>query len=405
MYKRQDQIQAIETQDVAVLLTSQIAVISSQQTMVMTTTQVEALTSDQIPAFTTTAYQYLTTGTPIILDLDGNGVSTQSIDAGVRFDLFADGSPVRTGWVSPTDGLLVLDRNHDGRINDGSELFGSSTVLANGQKASDGYTALRELDGNHDGVISSTDAAYGDLRIWIDSNSDGVSDESELRTLTSLGIAKIRLTATTGTTTDNGNILGLTSSYETTDGVTHDAADVWFLADRTPTTSTTSAAANQASARSLGSVDSAIAALNPSVAPLPAPTLAVPSVVSVPATAVPLPPALVVQPGDAAQPLVLGNTSALRAQVSNMAQALGAFVDGGPGPAGSVVSGQDGQTKLASPVAIAASNLAEALKQFDVQGQLLNGSPTLGVATQSTPQFHAGSPPSSSGVLAGTEPK
>ena len=56
-------------------------------------------------------------------------------------------------------------------------------------------------------------------------------------------------------------------------------------------------------------------------------------------------------------------------------------------------------------MAIAASNLAEALKQFDVQGQLLNGSPTLGVATQSTPQFHAGSPPSSSGVLAGTEPK
>jgi hypothetical protein len=69
-----------------------------------------------------------------------------TIAAGVKFDLFADGNSVRTGWVSSGDGLLVLDRNADGQVNDGSELFGSSTTLASGERAADGYVALRELD-------------------------------------------------------------------------------------------------------------------------------------------------------------------------------------------------------------------------------------------------------------------
>jgi hypothetical protein len=176
-------------------------------------------------------------GTPIVLDLNGDGVKTLAMSDGVKFDLFADGANISTGWVSQADGLLVLDRNHDGVINSGAELFGSATQLANGDKATDGYQALRELDTNHDGLITSSDAVYADLRVWVDANSDGVSDQQEIKTLASLGIAKIDLNAAAGSGLDNGNLLGLTATYETTDGQTHAAADVWFVADRTTTPS------------------------------------------------------------------------------------------------------------------------------------------------------------------------
>jgi hypothetical protein len=166
--------------------------------------------------------------TPIVLDLNGDGVHTLAMAAGVQFDLLANGSKVQTGWVGSGDGLLALDRNHDGSIGDGSELFGSSTLLANGQRASDGYAALGELDANHDGVISSADAAFGDLRVWVDGNADGVSAAGELRTLADLGITEISVNATAGDSVDNGNILGLTSSFRTADGSSHAAADVWF---------------------------------------------------------------------------------------------------------------------------------------------------------------------------------
>ena len=356
-----DQIVAIETTDIAVLTTKQLSALSTSQTYSFTTTQVEALQSSQIAAFGTEAYQYLTTGTPIILDLNGDGVRTQSIDAGVKFDLFDDGAAINTGWVSSGDGLLVLDRNQDGQINDGSELFGSATRLSNGEKASDGYAALRELDSNGDGVISSDDAIYGDLRIWIDSNSDGVSGTGETKTLAELGIAKINLNAVVGTDTDNGNILGLTSSYETTDGVTHDAADVWFLANRTPV-------AGEAS-----SVDSAIAALNTTTT---VPTLAV-DPVAVPQTQTV--PTIQAQP--AVEPVPL--TSAMRAQVSSMAQAMGSFVEAGLSQPELAAASADGAAAAPtlSPVALAVTSLADAMKQFDVNGPALGGQSSLGVPT------------------------
>jgi hypothetical protein len=73
--------------------------------------------------------------TPLVLDLDGNGVRTLGLEAGVQFDLAASGSKRTTGWVGSGDGLLALDRNGDGAINDGSELFGSATRLADGSTA------------------------------------------------------------------------------------------------------------------------------------------------------------------------------------------------------------------------------------------------------------------------------
>jgi hypothetical protein len=146
----------------------------------------------------------------------------------VQFDLGADGTTEHTGWVSSTDGLLVMDRNLDGSINDGSELFGSSTTLADGSKAVDGYVALAELDANQDGIISAADAGFADLQVWVDANSDGVSTGGELKSMASLGIASISLETQKTAIADHGNTVGLISTYQTTDGASHAAGDVWF---------------------------------------------------------------------------------------------------------------------------------------------------------------------------------
>lgn len=60
---------------------------------------------------------------PTVLDLAGTGVSTRSASHGAMFDLNGTGQASKVGRVAPTDGLLVMDRNHDGKINDGSEFF------------------------------------------------------------------------------------------------------------------------------------------------------------------------------------------------------------------------------------------------------------------------------------------
>lgn len=361
---------AFETVDLAALTNSQIAALTSAQTVVFTTDQVEAFTSNQISAFTIPAYQQLDTrGTPIILDLNGDGVHTLGMNAGVTFDLFADGQATHTGWVSASDGLLVLDRNHDGAINDGSELFGSSTRLLNGSNAPDGYAALRELDSNHDGVISNEDDAFADLRVWVDGNSDGVSDYSEIRSLDSLAISKINVNATTDSGSDNGNILGLVSSYETLDGLSHDAADVWFRVDK------------KGPSPDPASVDSAIAALG-----------GTPFTV-VMAQASYAPPIDPVSTWTKAQALSLvpelpasEGGDGLRFRVSGIAQAMGSFAD-------KAMSQGDALTLPSTPpsvnvatgsssAAIAVVSMADVMRQFDSNGNLI-GSPAM-LASSST---------------------
>jgi hypothetical protein len=135
------------------------------------------------------------------------------------------------GWVSKSDGLLVRDINGDGVINNGAELFGSATQLADGHRAGNGYNALAELDLNHDGKIDAHDAVFGELKVWVDGNSNGLTDAGELHGLAELGVASLDLHAQAGSATDNGNLLALVSSYTTTDGATHDMADVWFARD------------------------------------------------------------------------------------------------------------------------------------------------------------------------------
>lgn len=171
---------------------------------------------------------------PIILDLDGNGVGTVSKFGyhGAMFDHDGDGIATATGWVDKSDGLLVRDVNGDGKINDGSELFGDNTRLANGELATSGIEALRDLDDNGDGVIDANDKAFAQLKVWQDKNGDGISSDDELMSLAELGIEKIDLNNKETVNKEvDGGIIKEQATFIKTDGSIHTLADVNFDAD------------------------------------------------------------------------------------------------------------------------------------------------------------------------------
>ena len=105
---------------------------------------------------------------PILLDLDGDGVETVGLSANIYFDHDADGVLTKTGWVGKDDALLVWDRNANGRIDTGAELFGDFTALPNGALAPNGFAALAALDANSDGMLDARDPAFAELRLWRD---------------------------------------------------------------------------------------------------------------------------------------------------------------------------------------------------------------------------------------------
>ncbi|MGV8894730.1 MAG: hypothetical protein ACOH2K_17705 [Burkholderiaceae bacterium] len=134
----------------------------------------------------------------MILDLDGDGleITRLNITPPILFDANGDGLLTGTAWAGADDGLLVLDRNGNGTIDDGRELFGDETLLADGCKAAHGFAALREFDSTADGVFDAADAQFNAVRIWRDLNQDGVSQAGELATLADSGVAAIKLAST-----------------------------------------------------------------------------------------------------------------------------------------------------------------------------------------------------------------
>ncbi|MEW6352266.1 MAG: hypothetical protein AB1646_24715 [Thermodesulfobacteriota bacterium] len=168
---------------------------------------------------------------PLVLDLDGDRIETtregRSWAAGrAFFDLNADTFAERTGWVSGNDGLLVMDRNGDGIINSGRELFGSETIMSNGKRTYNSFRALADLDSNRDGRIAASDAQFFELRVWKDTDEDGFSFPLELYTLEELGITAINLNYTFGSGKDQqGNTQELIGSFTWAEGTTAQIAE------------------------------------------------------------------------------------------------------------------------------------------------------------------------------------
>jgi hypothetical protein len=172
----------------------------------------------------------------LVLDLDGDGVETLGTDSAVFFDHDNNGFAENSGWISSDDGILVRDLNDNGVIDSGAELFGNNTILEGGEAADNGFEALADLDSNHDGVFDGLDDAFGEVKVWKDADSDGVTDTGELLSLNEAGVTSINLSYTNTNTTDENNNQHLQAgSYTITDDTTAVIEDVWFDADKART--------------------------------------------------------------------------------------------------------------------------------------------------------------------------
>jgi hypothetical protein len=171
---------------------------------------------------------------PLSLDLNRDGIiNTLPVTNGIHFDLDNNGFAETTSWIAPTDGFVVLDKNANGKIEGGAELFGTETKLLNGQFAQNGFEALAEYDLNADGKINTQDAIFSQLRIWQDANSNGKTDAGELITLQTANITSLNARYTLNDTLDSNKVWHRESStYTYVDGTTGLSETLWFEADK-----------------------------------------------------------------------------------------------------------------------------------------------------------------------------
>ena len=164
--------------------------------------------------------------TPIVIDLDGDGIQTVARGASdATFDLFGNGSAVQSGWISGQDGFLAVDSNGNGRIDGIGELFGGNAKGA-------GFAKLASFDSNGDGLVDSGDTAFGELRIWVDADGSRQTEAGELRTLAEAGIAELKVAYVEVPFLDaQGNLHLERSSATMADGSSADMTDVYFNVD------------------------------------------------------------------------------------------------------------------------------------------------------------------------------
>ena len=166
---------------------------------------------------------------PIGVDLDGDGVEYLPMEDGVVFNDSASDLEINTAWVAPDDGMLVIDANNSGTVDESREYVFTEWS----ENAETDLQAIAEVfDTNQDGVLDAQDEQFDQFAVWQDADSDGVTDEGELTSLTDLGIESIALTyaddSESGTAADGDVIIHGQSTVTFTDGSTTVAEDTSF---------------------------------------------------------------------------------------------------------------------------------------------------------------------------------
>jgi len=173
-------------------------------------------------------------GCPLVLDISGDGIGLSTLGGpdNVYWDFAGDGVKHASAWTTGGTGFLAIDLNGNGSIDNNTELFGNqpSSGIANG------FQALAVYDSNSDGVIDSSDAQFTDLRVWVDTDQDGVSQASELHTLSDLSITSINLGYSTTSYEIGGNDIKQESTF-VINGQTRAIVDAWLEYDPMNTTS------------------------------------------------------------------------------------------------------------------------------------------------------------------------
>jgi hypothetical protein len=140
-----------------------------------------------------------------VLDLQGTGLNlTAATNSPVYFDFTGSGTATQTGWITPGEGLLLLN-NGSGNLS--QELLGA--------QSGDGFADLQALDSNGDGVINALDPAFSSLEVWVDQTACG---QGEIETLAQLGITSISLATTPVGGNINGNIVVSSSTVSGSSG-------------------------------------------------------------------------------------------------------------------------------------------------------------------------------------------
>lgn len=158
---------------------------------------------------------------PVVLDLNGAGFGSTQVT--VNFDIDGDGSRDKTAWISGGQAFLALDRNGNGTIDNGAEI----SFIADKPGATTDLEGLAAYDSNADGTFDARDARFADFLVWQDIDEDGVSQASELQSLTAAGIAGIDLKGAPETPSDEGGVsVVATSTFTRDDGSTGKVGDV-----------------------------------------------------------------------------------------------------------------------------------------------------------------------------------
>ena len=168
---------------------------------------------------------------PLLIDLNGDGITTTDVNNGIYFDHDVNGFAEKSAWVSNDDGILAFDVNNNGVIDNGSEIFGDAFLKPDGSSAQSGFDALSSLDSNNDNIIDANDSQFNNIKIL---KADG-----SLISLAEAGIVSISLNAQASNTVDeNGNTQLNVSSFTKADGSTGSLADYTFVRDTLHTQAT-----------------------------------------------------------------------------------------------------------------------------------------------------------------------